>query len=65
MLKFVKGHMESIFGIEIFPIISFTIFFTFFVGLLIFVASMKKAHISNMSDLPLEDDTANQNNNLK
>ncbi|MGY6560904.1 MAG: CcoQ/FixQ family Cbb3-type cytochrome c oxidase assembly chaperone [Luteibaculaceae bacterium] len=62
MLKFVKGHMESIFGIEIFPLISFVIFFTFFVGLIIYVITMKKNYVSEMSDMPLD---ASQNNNAK
>jgi hypothetical protein len=54
MLKFVKGHMDSIFGIEVFPIISFVIFFTFFIGLIFFVITLRKSHISEMSALPLD-----------
>ncbi|HAB26526.1 MAG TPA: CcoQ/FixQ family Cbb3-type cytochrome c oxidase assembly chaperone, partial [Xanthomarina gelatinilytica] len=33
MLKYVKNHMETIAGVEIFPIISLLIFFIFFVVL--------------------------------
>ncbi len=55
MLKFVKNHMESITGIEIYPIISLTIFFTFFVVLFWWVFTAKKEYISRVSDIPLND----------
>ncbi|WP_233883595.1 CcoQ/FixQ family Cbb3-type cytochrome c oxidase assembly chaperone [Tenacibaculum piscium] len=55
MLKFVKNHMESIAGIEIYPLISLTIFFTFFVVLFWWVFTAKKEYISKVSDLPLND----------
>ncbi|WP_147677582.1 CcoQ/FixQ family Cbb3-type cytochrome c oxidase assembly chaperone [Algibacter pacificus] len=60
MLKFIKYHMESIDGIEIYPIISLVIFFTFFVLLFWWVITAKKDYIKNVSNLPLEtenDDT--------
>lgn len=56
MLKFIKHTMETIVGIEIFPIISFLIFFSFFVGLIIYVLRMKKDHVEEMGGLPLEND---------
>lgn len=56
MLKFIKQNMETIVGIEIFPIISFLIFFLFFVGLLIYVSGMKQSSIDEISALPLQDD---------
>lgn len=56
MLKFIKHNMETIGGIEIFPIISLLIFFTFFVGLFIWVATYKKETIEELSNLPLLDD---------
>ncbi|WP_445733309.1 CcoQ/FixQ family Cbb3-type cytochrome c oxidase assembly chaperone [Mariniflexile sp.] len=54
MLKFVKGYMESIDGIEIYPIISLLIFFTFFVILFLWVFTAKKEYIKTVSNLPLE-----------
>jgi len=54
MLKYIKGHMESIAGIEIFPLISFLIFFLFFVGLLWWVFKLDKKNISEISALPLD-----------
>lgn len=56
MLKFIKHNMETIEGIEIFPIISLIIFFTFFVGLFIWVATYKKETIEELSNIPLMDD---------
>ena len=54
MLKFVKNHMESIAGIEIYPLISLVIFFTFFVILFWWVFSAKKEYITSVSQLPLD-----------
>jgi hypothetical protein len=48
--------METIVGIEVFPIISFIIFFSFFVGLLIYVKRLSKTHVEDMGALPLETD---------
>ncbi len=56
MLKFIKHNMETIGGIEIFPIISLLIFFTFFVGLFIWVATYKKDTIEELSNMPFMDD---------
>lgn len=62
MLKFVKNHMESITGIEIYPIISLLIFFTFFVILFWWVFSAKKDYLKTVSNLPFDN---NQNQNEK
>ncbi|TYA92311.1 CcoQ/FixQ family Cbb3-type cytochrome c oxidase assembly chaperone [Seonamhaeicola marinus] len=60
MLKFVKNHMESITGVEIYPIISLLIFFIFFVALFWWVVTAKKDYIKTVSNIPLDnqnDDT--------
>ena len=62
MLKFAKNYMETISGIEIYPIISLLIFFTFFVVLFWWVLSTKKEYINTVSNLPLENN--NQNDQL-
>ncbi|KAA1247381.1 CcoQ/FixQ family Cbb3-type cytochrome c oxidase assembly chaperone [Aquimarina sp. RZ0] len=54
MLKFIKGHMESIDGIEIYPMISLLIFFIFFAVLFWWVFTAKKEHIKEVSNIPLE-----------
>lgn len=64
MLKFVKGHMESITGIEIYPIISLLIFFIFFVALFWWVFTAKKDYIKTVSNIPLDKDSNNQNDDI-
>ncbi len=54
MLKFIKGHMETIAGIEIYPIISLSIFFLFFVLLFLWVFTAKKDYLETMSNIPLD-----------
>lgn len=54
MLKYIKHHMESISGIEIYPIISLIIFFTFFVVLFWWVFTAKKEYIKTVSNIPLD-----------
>ncbi len=59
MLKFVKGNLEQIDGVAIYPIISLLIFFIFFVALFWWVISAKKEHIKQVSNIPLEDNLTN------
>jgi cytochrome c oxidase cbb3-type subunit 4 len=59
MLKFIKHHMTSIGHIEIYPIISFVIFFLFFIAVLMLVIKSDKKFITKMQNLPLEDSTKN------
>lgn len=54
MLKFVKGPLESIEGVSIFPIISLLIFFIFFTALFWWVFTAKKDYIKKVSDIPLD-----------
>jgi cbb3-type cytochrome oxidase subunit 3 len=54
MLKFVKNYMDTIDGIEIFPIISLLIFFIFFVVLFWWVFTAKKDYIKEVSNIPLD-----------
>ncbi|MCF8255966.1 MAG: CcoQ/FixQ family Cbb3-type cytochrome c oxidase assembly chaperone [Flavobacteriales bacterium] len=55
MLKFIKHHLETIAGIEIYPLLSFIIFFTLFVSVLVYVVWQRRAHFDHMGMLPLED----------
>ena len=48
-----KYYFERIENIEIWPIISLIIFFSFFVGLLIWVLKVDKNYIDEMKKLPL------------
>ena len=56
MLKFISHHIESITGIEMYPLVSLCIFFVFFVGLLVYVTGISKAQIHLMESMPLEND---------
>lgn len=53
-MKLIKHHLETITGIEIYPLISFVIFFLFFTGLFIYVARMKKSEIEEITHIPLD-----------
>lgn len=59
MFKFIKGHLETITGIEIYPMISLLIFFIFFVTLFYWVFTAKKDYINTVSNLPLESENQN------
>ncbi|SRX75793.1 CcoQ/FixQ family Cbb3-type cytochrome c oxidase assembly chaperone [Aequorivita antarctica] len=63
MLRFIKGNLENIDNVQIYPMISLLIFFVFFVVLFYWVITAKKEHISEVSNIPLEDDTNEQNDN--
>lgn len=56
MLKFIKHHMDTIIGVELYPIISLLIFFVFFAVLLIVVVKTKKERIDVLAAMPLDDD---------
>jgi cbb3-type cytochrome oxidase subunit 3 len=64
MLKFVKGNLENIEGVTIYPIISLLIFFIFFALLLAWVFTAKKSYIEQVSNIPLEDETTNNHDQL-
>lgn len=55
MFEQIKHNMETIAGVAIYPIISLLIFFLFFVGLGFWVFSYKKEKITELSQLPLEE----------
>ena len=52
-----KNVLQAIDGIEIYPLISFTIFFVFFLGLIVYVALMDKNYATAMSGIACEDET--------
>ncbi|HKX86457.1 MAG TPA: hypothetical protein VJL37_07280 [Flavobacterium sp.] len=60
MLKFIKHNMETIAGIEIYPILSLLLFFLFFVGLYLWVFTYKKEKINQLSNLPFSEETSDE-----
>ncbi|MCB9189871.1 MAG: CcoQ/FixQ family Cbb3-type cytochrome c oxidase assembly chaperone [Flavobacteriales bacterium] len=55
MLKYIKNHLSTIDGIEIYPLISFGIFFLFFILLFVYVYWGGKNRFKEVSMLPLSD----------
>ncbi|MCA0932065.1 CcoQ/FixQ family Cbb3-type cytochrome c oxidase assembly chaperone [Lutimonas saemankumensis] len=59
MLKYIKHHLDSMTGVEIYPIISLLLFFLVFTTMLIIVLKMPKKNIDKLSNLPLDNDIKN------
>jgi cbb3-type cytochrome oxidase subunit 3 len=55
MLKFIKNYMQDIEGVATYPMISLLIFFIFFTVLFWWVFTASKAHIKEVSEIPLDD----------
>lgn len=61
MLKYIKHNLETIDGVAIYPIISLLLFFGVFLVMLFFVFRMKKSNIDEVSQLPLDSNSINLN----
>ena len=55
-----KNILQSIDNIAIWPVVSFVIFFVFFICLLWWVFSVDKGFINKMKGLPIDSDNANK-----
>jgi cbb3-type cytochrome oxidase subunit 3 len=65
-----RNVIESIQGIEIFPLISLVIFFAFFAMVIIWVIRLKRKELDEYANMPLEEDKphnqiSNIDNNTK
>lgn len=60
MLKYIKNHAETILGIELYPLLSFIIFFTFFVLMTIYIMKVSKKDIDEVSRIPLDTEKNNE-----
>ncbi len=56
MFTFIKQYAEKISGVNIYAYISLFIFFLFFVGLLFFVKKMSKEKVSELSNIPFDEE---------
>jgi cytochrome c oxidase cbb3-type subunit IV len=54
MFKFIKQYADNMHYAAIYPIVSLLIFFAFFVGLLIVVKRMRKEHVEELANMPLQ-----------
>ncbi len=50
----IKNVVEHIGGVGIYGVVSICIFFTFFVGMLIWAVRLKKNYLNSMGELPLD-----------
>ena len=55
-MKFIN-YLENITGIEIYPLISFVLFFVFFVFVSYYALKTDKAHLNELSNIPLDNTT--------
>lgn len=51
-----RDVIETIQGVEIFPLISLVIFVAFFIGMMIYVIRLKRSDVEKYSNMPLEED---------
>lgn len=51
-----KSYLKGVEGIEAFPIFSLMLFVVFFVTMGIYVWSLRRKYVDEMSAMPLEDD---------
>lgn len=58
-----KHYFEQIHNVAIWPIISLSIFFVFFISLIIYVVKINKLYVNYMQDLPLKYDSFDKNSN--
>ena len=54
MLKFIKHNLETIDGVDIYPIISLSIFFIVSVSFFIWAMTYSKDKIKELSELPFK-----------
>jgi cytochrome c oxidase cbb3-type subunit IV len=55
-MRLARNVLEGVGGLEIFPIIGIILFFSFFVGLIIWVVRMKSKDADEYSRMPLNKD---------
>ncbi|WP_161887985.1 hypothetical protein [Pontibacter russatus] len=56
-----KNVLQAIDGIEVYPLISFSIFFVFFLGLIVYVALMDKKYAQAMSSIACDSEEEDKN----
>jgi Ca2+/Na+ antiporter len=59
-MKF-SNYLSSIENVAIYPIITLVLFLSVFIGVVIWTASRDKEYISELENIPLENDNFNKN----
>lgn len=57
----IKNVLSHIGGVELYGILSVLIFFSVFIGMLIWAFRIKRTHLDTMGRLPLQEDPADSN----
>ena len=63
-MKF-SNYLTSIENVAIYPIIALALFFTVFIGALVWIYTRYKDYISELENIPLENDNFNKNTENK
>jgi len=64
-MKLVSHYLQEIAGVQIFPIISFVLFFSFFLLVVFLVIKSDKNYMKQMASMPLDNnDSTSLNDNL-
>jgi len=61
-MKIVINTLERIQGVELYPVISLLIFFSFFAIMTFLVFNLDKGYINDMKNMPLEEDNNESSN---
>jgi hypothetical protein len=56
----IENVMSSMGGVGLYGVISITLFFAVFVGVLVWTVSLKKSYLNAMRELPLEGSAAHE-----
>ena len=59
-MKFIN-YLESITGIGFYPLVSFLIFFVFFVAVSVYLLSTGKKHFDGVAQIPLDINQSDEN----
>lgn len=57
----IRNYLQSIEGIEIYPLISLVVFVIFFIVIFVWMLKIDKNYIKEMKELPLDQDDRNLN----
>lgn len=64
-MKILTQFIENVAGIEIFPLISFVIFFVFFLGVTFYVLKLDKKFVEEVAAYPLIPDRIEESEIIK
>jgi cytochrome c oxidase cbb3-type subunit IV len=60
-MRLARSVLDNATGLDIYAIIGLVIFFSFFIGLIIWVVKMKRSKVDEYSRIPLTEDESDKN----